>query len=241
VVVGYPCDIARALIVVGGTACGRIGFDATTLDPTVDASLIAWFPLDDPPGTAYRDATGHGHTATCSACPGAATGPFGEPAAHFDGTSTCLVSSPGIDLPPPYSITLWVRPEVVPSFFQNFIGRPFDTSTEDTYALDLFSDGAAEFFSPIQEHLHGTITVPLATWVHIAATFDGTTKSLYVAGALDLSAAFSGAMPSDAHPTYLGCDTDDEAPSGFLQGALSDVRLYGRALSSTDIAALGMP
>jgi concanavalin A-like lectin/glucanase superfamily protein len=223
------------------SACGRIGFDTDT--DAIDPTLIAWLPLDDPPAFVYRDATGHGHTATCAACPTPTTGPFGDAAtaAHFDGMTACLQIAPGVDLPAPYSMTLWVRAEVVPAFFQNFIGRPFDTSTEDTYAIDLFSDGTAEFFSPIQEHLHGTIPLPLNTWVHVAATFDGSTKKLFIAGALDLSAPFAGAMPSDAHPTYLGCDSDDDALSGFLQGSLADVRLYGRALPDAELASLAMP
>jgi hypothetical protein len=83
----------------------------------------------------------------------------------------------------------------------------------------------------------GKTAVPLGSWHHVAATYDGGTWRLYLDGVLD------GERVADAVPRFdsiqhfgLGAAFDSKgAPSGGLHGALDEVRVYSRALTDLEI------
>lgn len=88
--------------------------------------------------------------------------------------------------------------------------------------------------------LVSTGTVPLNRWVNVATTFDGTTLSLYLNGALDSSGPFGPIAQSrnDGLP-LVGAAYVDGQPSGgtSLQGFISDVEVWRVALDAAQIAA----
>ncbi|MEK6796308.1 MAG: LamG-like jellyroll fold domain-containing protein [Spirochaetota bacterium] len=71
-------------------------------------------------------------------------------------------------------------------------------------------------------------------WYHLAATYDGKTLILYLNGK-PLSKAASLSVPEVKGPVYLG-KAGPWAKTG-LRGAVDDVRIYGRALSSAEVNA----
>src|SRR5690606_29129288 len=74
------------------------------------------------------------------------------------------------------------------------------------------------------------------TWVHVAATYDGTTVRLYLDGEEDNSRALApGPVPGNALPLMIG---RDPCGTGGFSGGLADVRVYGTALGAADIRAL---
>jgi hypothetical protein len=80
--------------------------------------------------------------------------------------------------------------------------------------------------------------IPANVWTHVAATFDGSMK-IYVNGVLgntnpgpwDLGAAMNGAA-------RLGCKA---LGSRVFDGAIDDVRVYRRVLTTNEIATLAQP
>jgi hypothetical protein len=81
-------------------------------------------------------------------------------------------------------------------------------------------------------------SLPLNTWHHIVFTFNLGSVRGYVDGApvAFLSNTFSaGILPQWAAGLSIGTDS---SKSNYLIGSLDDVRVYNRALSAADVAAL---
>ena len=85
-------------------------------------------------------------------------------------------------------------------------------------------------------YLHQTgYTVPTNQWVHVAATFDGTTSKVYVNGALIATKAVTATIPTNDLSMGIGCDI---GVSGYtFSGQLDEVRIWNRALTLSDIQA----
>jgi len=85
--------------------------------------------------------------------------------------------------------------------------------------------------------LDGTQLYPIDgnTWVHLAATYDGSTIKLYVNGLLDSSKAAILTIATNTLPLGIGGQSDGQFP---LLGAMDEVRVYGRALSASEIQTL---
>jgi hypothetical protein len=78
-----------------------------------------------------------------------------------------------------------------------------------------------------------------SAWIHLTATYDGTTTRVYVNGAEE-SASDTGltAIALNDLPLVIGAGSDGNRP---FQGALDEVRIYNRALTAEEIADLFNP
>jgi len=88
--------------------------------------------------------------------------------------------------------------------------------------------------------LDSNTTVTTNKWYFIATSFDGTKLNLYIDGTLDKSISTTGQTP--ASPVTLGNFGGGGAYR--LTGSLNDVRIYNRALTSSEIHRLyaeGLP
>jgi hypothetical protein len=82
-------------------------------------------------------------------------------------------------------------------------------------------------------HLSGDEPLPTGRWVHLAATFDGTTMRLYMDGQECGTLPRPGALlPTDGRLLLGNYELDH--PS-FFQGLLDDVRIYRHVLSGDAI------
>ena len=71
-------------------------------------------------------------------------------------------------------------------------------------------------------------------WHHVAATYDGTSASLYLDGSIVASSAFAGDV-GDSSTWRIGAY--GATPTGFYGGTIDDVRIYDRALGADQIAS----
>lgn len=89
--------------------------------------------------------------------------------------------------------------------------------------------------------IDGIGSFAISAWHLVTATYDGATAALYVNGVLDASAAKSGWELSTQQVLQMGRfkgSISQPGYTGIYHGQLDDVRIYNRALTVTDIAAL---
>src|SRR5439155_26491119 len=105
------------------------------------------------------------------------------------------------------TIEAWVKPTAAQDFTTVAMK---ERSGGMSYAL-YGSDGTA---NPPSAYVHpssagdeaaiGTSALPLNTWSHLAATYNGSILNLYVNGALVSSQAVTGAMTTSTNPLRIG-------------------------------------
>lgn len=74
--------------------------------------------------------------------------------------------------------------------------------------------------------------IPLNEWTHIAVTWDGSQKKVYINGSLD-STGGTANVGNNKQKTYLGRAVTDS--SDRFMGRIDEVRIWKRALSASDI------
>jgi hypothetical protein len=83
------------------------------------------------------------------------------------------------------------------------------------------------------------------TWIHVALTWDGTHRKLYVNGVLDAEDEPVGSLQPNADPLEIGGRmTDPVNPAAGLTyafvGLMDSIKLFNRALSAEEIAQLAV-
>jgi len=175
---------------------------------------------------------------------GATYGP-GEVGQAFllDGVTGCveIPDAPALDLVS-FTLEAWVRFDST-SGLRTVFAKPVGTGTYDSYTVWLNSgvlNAAACNVNGCDPQLTAPAVLDAGTWHHMAYTFDGTAQQqvLYLDGGQVASSATTLAAGYDSQSLYLGRDTENGAPSYFLQGSIDEAALYDRALTAAEIAAI---
>jgi Concanavalin A-like lectin/glucanases superfamily len=116
------------------------------------------------------------------------------------------------------------------------------------YWLNIRTDGhvrAGGFYggcgqSRFWKFFDSTGTVPIDTWTHVAATYNGYKLVIYIDGVASGSMKVTGTTCSNNQPLAVGAKN---APAkglleAFWDGRLDDVRIYNKALTATQIGNL---
>jgi hypothetical protein len=157
----------------------------------------------------------------------------------FDGTNYVQIpDAPGLQ---PSQITLeaWAFPTVLSStVYQTVIGRGSSTASAEQWWLGVLN-GIPQFFSHASgQPLAGPAAIPLNQWTHLAVTFDGTTRVLYVNGIQVASQGGFGALAYAPVPVGIGATWQNNPPTFQFTGFIDEVSLYDRALTPAEISAI---
>ena len=244
----------RLALVLVVTACGRVGFPAhldpnrdaaSTVDASMDVAMLAPDTVIDAPlPVAYANfdmegdpsagltATDPAYIGTCTACPTVTSGHHGN-GIYFD--SSKLVTM---------SFQVGVQPYTIASWFSTngqgtLLAKPLDqTSVYNVVNIAINGSGEVvyETYGVGPDYLTSVGVSIFGGWHHVAITWDGTTKVLYLGG-VDVGSA--PATLSDANELLvLGTDIDGGVPSVQYTGALDELRFYDVVLAAPQIAAL---
>jgi hypothetical protein len=162
-----------------------------------------------------------------------------EPASPAAVTNTLYLSGSGyLQVPnapalnPSGGLTVeaWVRP-LSTSGCQTIVGKGYQTGFWLGICegkLRFYSNGSASRFD-------GRTTLSTGEWTHVAATFDGRIRRLYVNGNLDAESVRVSPLPVNAQPLRIGADVGDIFSTYPFVGHLADVRLWGVARGRDEI------
>jgi hypothetical protein len=231
--------VAIALVIAAVTASPAL---ATT------APVGVW-TFDEGSGTSVADSSGNGDNGVLSGGVSWVPGVSGT-ALSFDGTGQVKVSDKTA-LEPQSAVTVsaWVRQNGSPGDFRYVLAKGANNCIAASYGLYSGPNGGLQFYvsqgrgSVYAHSPDAGNRVWDGKWHLLVGTYDGNTVQLYVDGAqVGSGTAWSGPLEyllpnsNDFYiGNYPGC-SDHE-----FVGAIDDVMVWNRALSSGEIAALLPP
>ncbi len=203
------------------------------------SGLIAAYGFEEGSGTAVNDQSGNSNNGTLQNGPVWVTnGKFGK-ALKFDGTNdlVAIADSNSLDLTTGMTLEAWVNPATAMSGWDTILMKEYASGL--IYSLYANGDGnipATYISSNNTEYgISGGSTLPLNTWTHVAATFDGSVIRLFINGTQAATIPFSGSIQTSSGGFSIGGNMiwRDE---GF-PGMIDEVRIYNRAVSASEIAS----
>lgn len=225
---------------------------------TVNNGLVGYWKLDEGTGTSsVVDSSGYGTTGTMTNLDSADW--------VSAGTSTHYGSNPGalnfdssgseyIDLGNPdqlntgftnkMTLAAWIKP--TSGTGQVIIGKPHssNSATSPYFKWILYKTSLNRLHMRIDSAFADGNSGEIVdgTWQHVAGTYDGSLGSanikLFVNGNASLTANKTGNIQSSSINVGIGAGLFTP-PNGYFNGAIDDVRVYNRALSSSEISSLG--
>lgn len=155
---------------------------------------------------------------------------------EFDGTVHIRIPDSPAVRPPQFTAEAWVFPTAAPNNVpQTILARG---NVGHTWDLRLV-DRVPQFWSHGSQGLTGPRPIPLNEWTHLAVSFDGMTKRLYVNGAEVASHAEPRALVYNAAvPMTIGSDWTSNASSNLFNGRIDEIALYNRALTAEEVLSI---
>jgi hypothetical protein len=201
-------------------------------------------------GTA-TDAVG-GNDGTWVGTPAYGPGPGGGEAFSFDGSTSYVdVGDPAaLKLTQAITLDAWINPTQVAGGLQAIITKVAEISQQDAYGL-FFVGGSwpcgalgsfVGFIGVYGQPQCGVSAGSVAanTWTNVGMTYDSTssTLSLYLNGTQVASTLLAGGITGSDVPVQIGHQAMSADPRYFA-GRIADVSVYNRALSASEMSALG--
>jgi hypothetical protein len=217
------------------------------------ADMVAWWRGEPATNNTVPDTIG-GHTGGFFSGNSAAGGsytPSGKVGSGFALDGTLYIRVPDSDELRPDEMTAeaWIFPTVQSANHQAIIARGSSTTDDDAYWMGVLN-GKPRFWSKHAGSgmllLESPSAIPLNQWTHLAISFGGGTKRLYVNGLEVASQGGLGALtyepapppPVLPPPVTIGADWGRNAPVDIFTGRVDEVSLYRRALSSNEIFSI---
>jgi hypothetical protein len=235
-----------------GTA-GTYVLRLTSSDGSLSASDEVSFVIASPPvissgvvgrwkfeGGSTGDSSGRGNNGTLQSGAALGTGQNGGGLQiGASGQRMEVPDSASLDIAQAITIAAWIKPST--SGTQYVVNKAGKSST-DGFELSLSASGTV--FVRFNENSSGnTYRVDSSTnyptngntWMHVVATYDGTTIRLYINGQEQASKAASFTIGTNNLPLSIG---SGEGGYRSMLGAIDDVLVADRALSTSEILSL---
>jgi uncharacterized repeat protein (TIGR01451 family) len=210
-----------------------------------DPTLVGCWQMEENGGGTLFDGSSYGNDAAVIGSPAWELGKRGDYALDLSGTSQygSVPDDSSLDLTSAITLAVWIRPERYAT--QDLVKKATNSSVNG-YELSLATtktDNSSQrpFFRINQVASGDTYRINAATmyptdgsWMHVAATYDGTTMRLYINGVLESSLAAPAIALNDV-PLSIGAQNDG---TRGLMGGMDDVRVYNRALTLQEIQVL---
>jgi chitodextrinase len=241
-VTGLSCNTAYSMTVKARDAANNWSAASSALVvttsgcSTIDPAMKIWWKFDETSGTTASDATGNGRNGSLlnglqfSGLPGI----FGS-ALAFDAVDDVVRynSNPGVTAYP-FSISAWIKTSSTGNQCAVFFG---DGTAGDKY-FSIGTNSGKAFATARNTTAYaatGSATISNGAWHHLVGVFESaTSRKLYVDGALAATSTNSVAIVANINRFSAGL-LDRSTIADKFNGAIDDVRLYGKTLSDNEI------
>jgi len=196
----------------------------------------AWL-FETTAGNKVMDSSGNENNGVIEGSPSLVPGQFGK-AMDFNGADEYIIieDSDSLEIQR-MTIAAWVKlrnyTEDARILTQEVDGDPYST-----YSLTMGSTGWMKLELRIsldnsRKRLYSNVDIPLETWTHVAATYDGENVVFYINGDVDMESPQTGTILTTDNPLYIGASQFWDPR--FIDGLLDDIVLFDAALSQDDI------
>lgn len=215
----------------------RDGPTSTDGGPAGPPGILYYFPLAGD----TKDYSGNGNDArNMGATPTTGHSGKANSAYLFDGTSSYLVA-PGTLLPigsAARTVTLWVKLTNQDPTYGGFVlwgGNPAPAGY-----FSLGNRCQQSFWSNAPDDLYTGWTIPTGVWTFVAAVYLPPNQMRFFNNGMAETLALPSALNTTASSLFIGATTTTDGTTWFdhYSGATDSVRIYGRSLSDTEIAAV---
>ncbi len=227
-----------AIFAAASTALALCGAPQTLEAQTYPAGMVAYWRFDDASGAIAADSFGlnHGYVEGATWTAGIVNG-----ALAFDGIDDYVEIPDSIDLrfSNAMSVEMWVLADQQTDPDQQILRK------DSSYALIAIWNGRASPASWVfiaGWHKPGSSAttdssdpLSLGDWHHLATTYDGTTLSFYLDGALFDSSPRSGLIDQNSNPVLIGTGWSRASFGNRFDGLIDEVAFYNRALTTAEI------
>ncbi len=240
---------ANYLGVVPGESTSSSSSTAPSSASSLAVGLVGHWTFDEGTGIIANDATSHMNHGTLTNMEPATDWVAGVPRSFpnpyaLDFASNDRVLIPDDDSLEPQLMTLaaWVHADTLPSSYNTIIDKRY-SGIADSYSLKLDAGGQIELCLEPEVGtgclLSTGSAVSTGVWTHVAATWDGSVMRVFKNGVQDAATgARTAAIVYDSSDLLIGMEDEDGTPQQFFDGRIDDVRIYNRALSPAEVAAL---
>lgn len=246
---GARGDAAAVLPDLGSDAVASLPAAPGTSSVDLRTALLGHWSFEEPPGEmTVKDLSDHRHDGRLEGLDrqSARVGnQRGQQALEFPAGAVLpgvMVPMTAAIAPQTFTVAAWAfRTSSIAGTPMTVISRQLGSETRQVF--DLAFDGDTVYIRLSQTSgtdgfaVESPLRAPLNRWLHVAASYDGTTLRLYHDGELIGWQDRAWTFPSTANPVYIGTNknVDNDEP---MVGLLDDVLYYGRALPAQAIVEL---
>jgi hypothetical protein len=201
------------------------------VDPGID-NLVASYSFEND----TQDGSGNGLNGTVVGNPVFVEGIAGM-ALSFDGVNDYVDfgNNAAFDITEQITLSAWVNTNDAGNGQHN----PYVSKGDQTYAIKHASSNTIEFFIYDGGWFTANVRVDSSfngEWHHVLGTYDGSELKTYVDGVLGATVAHQGSIEVQAHNLTIAMNSQET--DRFYDGVIDEVKIYNRALSSSEIRFL---
>jgi hypothetical protein len=239
VTVGSHTVAVRAIDAAGNidaTPASATWTTTSTGSPTPPASgLVAAYGFKETAGTTgATDSSGNGLKGTITGAT-RTTGKFGGGLSfNGPGNVVTVADNAKLDLTRGMTLEAWVMPTVAGGWRTLMVKQRDRGMSYAMYSNTSTGAGGYVADASAERAVRVAQTLPLNTWSHVATTYDGTTLRLFINGTQVGSLAVAGPIAVGTGALSIG---GNPVWGEWFQGRMDEVRIYNRALSSTELKA----
>ncbi len=205
-----------------------------------DDTLVLCLAFDEGEGDVAKDSSQYRNDGTLIGNIGWVDGKFGK-ALKFDGSPKCVEvpHSESLNVESSFTIENWVyiedRSRTVTIAEKGYQVGNWRTSMQTLHGF-VFCLGVLDGWGGIATSVDSALYAKV--WYHLAATWDGEWRKLYVNGELDGRDKPEGSLEPNTNPVTIGAERGEQGSLGLLyDGLIDEFRIWNRALSENEIKA----